>query len=146
MSDTRRPGHKAEPKSTTESPTPNKLTLREGTPDEFTVILRVPRGKDGRKKTADLIPFMKHMKQFMSVDGVVQTGAEQFFAFMDIAEELWQDGKFEDDILPFTLGLEAGDKRLETLNMMEAFTAFMAGLSYIMAGVDAPEVAEAQKK
>ncbi len=146
MSDTRRPGHTAKLKSNAESPASNKLTLREGTPEEFTVLLRVPRGSEGRKKTAELIPFMKHMRTFMNADGEVQTGVEQFFSFMNIAGELWANGEFETEVLPFVLGLESDDKNLETLSMMEAFTAFMAGLSYIMAGVDAPEVAEAEKK
>lgn len=147
MSEARRPGKQAQLKNNAESPASNKLTFREGTPYEFVVLLQVPRGEAGREFTIKLIPFMKYIKLFVNEDGVVMDNFDKLLEFMDTAKEVWgENHEFEHEIFPTILGMEYGDPRLDKLSLMESFVGFIGALSYVMAGVDAPEVVEAQKK
>jgi hypothetical protein len=141
----RRPAKEAaELTPTHESDASNKYTFCAGTENEFTILLRVPVGRENRKKTAKLMPFMKHMKHFVSPDGSVDT--RDLMAFFDVIEEIWDQEVFDEEHFPFAVGLDPSDPRLEKVGVMDAFIAFIKAMSVIMGSFSGEEVELAEKK
>ena len=126
-----------------ESPSDDKYTFCARTENEFTVIFRVPVGREGRKMTAKLLPFFRHMDKFMNSNGAINDS--MIFEFFDVAAALWDDDKFDTEILPFVFGLRPDDERLENVGLMDAFQGFMQGVSYILSGASDEGFQEAEK-
>lgn len=124
------------------TPVANKITLCPGTDHERTILLKVPEGKAGREKTVRLLPLMAHLQQF--------DGKEIDLALLSsVIGQLWSKDDFEDEILPFVLGMESANDRAyldEHLGLIEAFDVFARAASYVMSGGMREEVQAALKK
>lgn len=145
MADTkRRPEKEVELTPTYESDADNKYTFCAGTEDEFTILFRIPVGRDNRKTTAKLMQFMKYLGPFF---GEGELNPDQVGDFFGIVDELWsEDNQFDEVYFPFAIGLDPGDRRLERVGLMDAFMAFIKALSFISSSFDRPDVKLAQKK
>jgi len=139
----RRPQKENKIKPDYESPAGNKHTFHPHKENEFTILFKVPTGREGREGTIKLIPFFRHMRMFMGEDGEVDKS--KIWDFYDLAEKLWQGENFEAEIMPFALGLNPDDERLDDLGMMDVFMAFIQAVGYIMSGVDDDAYREAEK-
>lgn len=152
MATKRRSGHEAKltPTYEDEVPVANKITINPRTKHEVTILLREPRGREARKLTARLLPFLEHLGQFVSSDGDVSVTEQDFDVFVRIVSKLWGEDSFEDELLPGVLGLNPEDKKdyeiLESMTLIGAFGAFITAFMYMMSDADDEEFQQAQKK
>lgn len=126
-----------------EIPVANKVTIAPHTDHERTILLRVPRGREARKKTAQLLPSLTNIDAFKDTDGRKEMS---FADIIKMIEQFWKFEEFEEVLLPFALQLEEDLDYLEELTLMEAFEAFMKAAMYIVSGGATEEAREALKK
>lgn len=114
MSDRRKPVETVIPPASEDKiEVANKVTLCPGTEFERTILLDIPRGREGRKMTARLLPMMERLTGMLS-GGVNE---DNFSSFVTVVRELWGDEKFEDEIFPFVLGLKPDDPILDHMGL-----------------------------
>lgn len=123
-----------------ENPVINKVTLAPKTEFEKTILLRVPRGKQARKQTAELIPFLAGLDAFNTED----TEKISFKQFGEAVDTLWGEDQFEDEIVPFVFDFKTPKEKkyLENLTLMEMFEGFMKAATYVLTGGASDEAFE----
>lgn len=120
---------------------PNQITLAKGSEFERVITLSVPRGKRARQLTAKLLPLLGPLESMQGANVNLKQLA-------DVVNQLWDNDKFETEIVPFVLGMEdeAGREYLENLTLMDMFQAFMEATVFIVGGGNSPDFKAAQKK
>jgi hypothetical protein len=135
-----------------EIPVANKVTIAPHTDHERTILLKVPAGRENRKKTAQLLPFIVDIERLRPQKDEDGEGESQvnLAAMAAMIDSLWGENsdKFEDEILPFALqmDLQKDQKYLDKLTLMEAFEAFLTASMFHISGGRTDEAVEALKK
>jgi hypothetical protein len=128
-----------------EIPVANKVTIAPHTNHERTILLKVPAGRENRKKTAQLLPFIVEIERLRPKEGEANLAA-----MAEMIESIWGENsdKFEEEILPFALqmDLQKDQKYLDKLTLMEVFEAFLSAAMFIVSGGRTDEAVEALKK
>lgn len=121
----------------------NEIIIAEGTDQERVHKLKILRGKKYRSQHLKLLDTFGELEAVSRGDA-----ASQFKAVIDAIKNLFGQEEFEDEMLPFSLGMETDEERdyLDNLLPLEKFMAYMQGATFIVNGAQTEGVQAALKK
>lgn len=123
----------------------DEIVIAEGTDQEWTHKLVVPRGKKYQAR------HLKLLGTFGKLEGIaakMDSGSTAMEDILQAIEDMFTQKDFDDIMLPFALNMhEEGDRdRLDMLLPLEKFMAYMGAASFIVSGGKKEEVEVALKK
>lgn len=149
----RRPGHEPvlTPEYEDKIPVANKVTIAPKTEWEKTLLLRRPTGRANRVKVAKVMPHVARFQEFADEDETLLSEAERRrrnARFMTVMAEIWAEPGFEEEIVPFVLGLddEPGQRYLENLEFTDLMGPVMKAIMYVSSRENTEALQEALKK
>lgn len=121
----------------------DEIIIAEGTDESRVHRLKILRGKKYRDQHLRLLETFGELEAVSRGDA-----ASQFKAVIDAIKNLFGQETFEDEMLPFALGMETDEEReyLDNLLPLEKFMAYMQGATFIVNGAQSEGVQAALKK